>query len=156
MIPGASVEVVGQDNNVKLDVKSDDQGRFLVPFLPAGKYQVFVHFEGFRELYSSVVTLGAAQSYVFNAQLTIASENTKVEVTAPGETTEVDTSSASMSTTLSEKEVTGYGLNGRNFSQLLSLAPGVSNQTGQDEAKVGVAGSAKFSVNGGTCRVQHL
>ncbi len=29
------------------------------------------------------------------------------------------------------------------------MAPGVSNQTGQDEAKVGVAGSAKFAVNGG-------
>ena len=41
------------------------------------------------------------------------------------------------------------GLNGRNFSQLVTHTPGVSNQTGQDEAKVGVAGSAKFSVNGG-------
>ncbi len=40
-------------------------------------------------------------------------------------------------------------LNGRNFSQLITMAPGVSNQTNQDEAKVGVAGSAKFSVNGG-------
>src|SRR5208283_3132015 len=39
--------------------------------------------------------------------------------------------------------------NGRNFSQLIALAPGVSNQTSQDEAKVGVQGSAKYSVNGG-------
>ena len=41
------------------------------------------------------------------------------------------------------------GLNGRNFTQLIALAPGVSNQTGQDEAKVGVVGSVKYSVNGG-------
>ena len=33
--------------------------------------------------------------------------------------------------------------------QLIALAPGVSNQTGQDEAKVGVVGSVKYSVNGG-------
>src|ERR1700755_1473047 len=63
--------------------------------------------------------------------------------------TVVETDTASISTTLAGKEVTGYGLNGRNFSQLITMAPGVSNQTGQDEAKVGVAGSAKFSVNGG-------
>jgi hypothetical protein len=50
---------------------------------------------------------------------------------------------------VSNDEVAAYGLNGRNFSQLITMAPGVSNQTGQDEAKVGVAGSAKFSVNGG-------
>src|SRR6201990_606662 len=63
--------------------------------------------------------------------------------------TVVETHTASISTTLGGNEVTGYGLNGRNFSQLITMAPGVSNQTGQDEAKVGVAGSAKFSVNGG-------
>ncbi len=40
-------------------------------------------------------------------------------------------------------------MNGRNFSQLIALAPGVSNQTSQDEAKVGMAGSVSFSVNGG-------
>ncbi len=50
---------------------------------------------------------------------------------------------------MSNEEVAAYGLNGRNFSQLIIMAPGVSNQTNQDEAKVGVAGSAKFSVNGG-------
>ena len=48
-----------------------------------------------------------------------------------------------------KKKLFPIGLNGRNFSQLIALAPGVSNQTGQDEAKVGVVGSAKYSVNGG-------
>src|SRR5581483_7043186 len=50
---------------------------------------------------------------------------------------------------ITEKEVVKLGLNGRNFTQLIALAPGVSNQTGQDEAKVGVVGSVKYSVNGG-------
>jgi hypothetical protein len=45
--------------------------------------------------------------------------------------------------------VVEIGFNGRNFTQLIALAPGVSNQTGQDEAKVGVVGSVKYSVNGG-------
>jgi hypothetical protein len=148
-IPGATVQIVSQDSAIKREVKSDSSGNYTLPYLPAGKYQIFVHFDGFRMLASPVISLAAGQGYTYNAQLSVASESTVVNVTGPGETTAVDTQSASMSTTLSNREVTGYGLNGRNFSQLLSLAPGVSNQTGQDEAKVGVAGSAKFSVNGG-------
>jgi hypothetical protein len=149
VIPGATVEVVSQDSSLKRVVKSDDAGNFSIAYLPPGKYQIFVRSQGFSSLASPTIALGAGQAYVFHAALTVASEKSEVEVTAGGETTAVDLDSASIATTLSSKEVTGYGLNGRNFSQLLSLAPGVSNQTGQDEAKVGVAGSAKFSVNGG-------
>ena len=61
----------------------------------------------------------------------------------------METETASVSGTITEKEVVSIGLNGRNFTQLIALAPGVSNQTGQDEAKVGVVGSVKYSVNGG-------
>src|SRR5208337_3771206 len=47
------------------------------------------------------------------------------------------------------KEISQLELNGRNFTQLITLVPGVSNQTGQDEAGVGVSGSVSFSVSGG-------
>ena len=40
-------------------------------------------------------------------------------------------------------------LNGRNFTQLVTLSPGVVNQTGQDEGAVGVNGSVAYSMNGG-------
>ncbi len=40
-------------------------------------------------------------------------------------------------------------LNGRNFTQLVNLAPGVVSQTGQDDAKVGVYGNVAYSMNGG-------
>jgi hypothetical protein len=62
---------------------------------------------------------------------------------------QVETESSTVSGTITQKEVVSIGLNGRNFTQLIALAPGVSNQTGQDEAKVGVVGSVKYSVNGG-------
>src|SRR5260370_22270982 len=60
-----------------------------------------------------------------------------------------ETESAAVSGTITEKEVVSIGLNGRNFTQLIALARGVSNQTGEDEAKVGVVGSVKYSVIGG-------
>jgi len=40
-------------------------------------------------------------------------------------------------------------LNGRNFTQLVTLAPGVVSQTGTDDGKVGVYGNVSYSMNGG-------
>ena len=45
--------------------------------------------------------------------------------------------------------MTQLQLNGRNFTQLITLVPGVSNQTRQDEGQVGAQGSISYSVNGG-------
>jgi len=47
------------------------------------------------------------------------------------------------------KEISQLELNGRNFTQLITLVPGVSNQTGQDESGVGLNGNISYSVNGG-------
>ena len=128
---------------------TDGEGKYSVPALPPGNYEVIIEAAGFSRRSSEVLPLAVGQALIFNAQISVDQVSEEVSVTGSAPPTTVETDTASISTELSSKEVTGYGLNGRNFSQLLTLAPGVSNQTGQDEAKVGVAGSAKFSVNGG-------
>jgi hypothetical protein len=147
-IPGATVQIINQETLVKREVKTDAGGAYTVPSLPPGRYQVVVEADGFNRRSSDVITLSIGQNLVFNAAMSVGAVVTEVNVSDAG-SSGVETTTATMSTTMQEKEVTGYGLNGRNFSQLISISPGVSNQTGQDEAKVGVAGSAKFSVNGG-------
>jgi hypothetical protein len=146
-IPGATVRVVNQQTMLERQTKTDTGGSYVVPALPPGGYQVTVDADGFSRRVSEVVTLGAGQNFIFNAKMPVGGVQTNVDVTAGAAAIELDT--ASISTSITQKEMTGYALNGRNFSQLITMAPGVSNQTGQDEAKVGVAGSAKFSVNGG-------
>jgi hypothetical protein len=147
-IQDAAVQIVNQDSNFKRDTKSDNQGIYSAPYLPAGKYQVRVQREGFSSG-NRVVQLAVGQALVVDIRMTVASASTDVTVEADANRSSIELDSASLSTTVSNEEVAAYGLNGRNFSQLITMAPGVSNQTGQDEAKVGVAGSAKFSVNGG-------
>ena len=147
-VSGAALQVVEQDNLRKRETKTDEAGAYSVPNLPPGDYQVLVQAEGFDNYSSDPMPLAAGQALVFNIQLVVAGTQSVVTVQgANGVQIELDT--AALSGSLSKEEVTSYGLNGRNFSQLITLTPGVSNQTGQDEAKVGVAGSAKFSVNGG-------
>jgi hypothetical protein len=147
-IPDAAVQIVNQDSNFKRDTKSDSQGVYSAPYLPTGRYQVSVQKEGFSGV-NRVIQLTVGQAFVLDIQLTVASTSTDVTVEADADRSSIELDTASLSTTVSNEEVAAYALNGRNFSQLITMAPGVSDQTGQDEGKVGVAGSAKFSVNGG-------
>src|SRR5208337_74978 len=128
--------------------KTDNSGAYVVQSLPQGRYQVVIEQEKFNAMTSPVFDLANGQAYTFDAKPTVAGEQTTVKVTAENNEAIVE-QAPQLSTSLSEEQVDNFGLNGRNFSQFTELAPGVSNQSGQDEGKVGVAGSAKFIVNGG-------
>jgi hypothetical protein len=148
-IAGAAVHVAKTDGTLQHDTKTDSSGAYSFAELPAGEYLVVTEAEGFDTKTSDPITLTAGQSLTFNIQLTaVKGATTSIEVQGEGSTA-VELESASISGTVSKQEVANLALNGRNFSQLVTTTPGVSNQTGQDEAKVGLAGSAKFSVNGG-------
>ena len=145
VIAGATVTVTGPSGTKT--VTSNERGQFEITGLAPGAYKLSVTMQNFAPLETDV-TLTAGQTVEIPASLAPPSAVEKVNVTAGG-AAEVETQNATVSGTITEKEVQETGLNGRNFTQLIALAPGVSNQTGQDEAKVGVAGSVKYSVNGG-------
>jgi Carboxypeptidase regulatory-like domain/TonB-dependent Receptor Plug Domain len=123
------------------------RGQYVLNGLAPGQYKVSVSATGFAA-FETDLTLGADQALEIDATLQPPSAKTEVNVEAGGPA-QIETQSAHIEGTITQKEVLETGLNGRNFTQLIALAPGVSNQTGQDEAKVGVTGSVKYSVNGG-------
>ncbi|MGO9336287.1 MAG: carboxypeptidase regulatory-like domain-containing protein [Terracidiphilus sp.] len=148
-IADAAVHAVNTGGNLQRDTKSDAAGAYSVSDLPPGDYLVVVEEEGFETKTSDTQTLAAGQSLTFDIQLTaVKGVTSSVEVVGEG-VNNIELESASLSGTVTGKEVTNLMLNGRNAIQLVTTTPGVSNQSGQDEAKVGLAGSAKFSVNGG-------
>src|SRR5579863_7445526 len=116
--------------------------------LPPGQYKLSVSAPGFAPFETSDLSLTVEQAIEIDATLQPPSEKTEINVTS-STAGQVQTENAQVEGTITQKEVLQTGLNGRNFTQLIALAPGVSNQTGQDEALVGVKGSVKYSVNGG-------
>jgi hypothetical protein len=147
VVIGATV-VLSSDTGVNQDAKTDDKGTYSFTGLVAGTYKLTVVAPKFGQKTMDYIALAAGQELTVDASLEPAGEKTEVNVESGGVGT-VETETAAVSGTITEKEVVSIGLNGRNFTQLVALAPGVSNQTGQDEAKVGVVGSVKYSVNGG-------
>jgi len=147
VLVGAAVQITNEKNRVQKTV-SDSKGNYCFRNLPAGTYKVTVTMQGFKAYEAAEINLTAEAEIPLDALLQPAGEVTEVEVKGTNAAA-VETEQAEVSGTVTEKEVKTLQLNGRNFTQLIALAPGVSNQTGQDEAKVGVVGSVKYSVNGG-------
>jgi hypothetical protein len=147
VIVGATV-VISNASGFKQSATSNSQGVYVIRGIPPGSYDLSVSAPNFKTFQTSGLALAAGEATPMDATLETGGEKQEVNVTAGG-AAQVETENAEVSGTITQKEVTNLQLNGRNFTQLIALAPGVSNQTGQDEAKVGVQGSVKYSVNGG-------
>jgi Carboxypeptidase regulatory-like domain len=147
LIPGATI-TIKDGTGLTRTATADEKGEFLVGALPPGVYNVTITASGFKDFQTTGIAVTAGQIAQLKATLAPAGVSTSVNVQGQT-TTQVETESSQIAGTITNQEITTIGLNGRNFTQLIALAPGVSNQTGQDEALVGVKGSVKYSVNGG-------
>lgn len=147
VIVGATVTVIDSAGTT-LSATTDAKGSFTISGILLGAVNITVTAPNFADVTRQAVSVGKEGAVTVNFQLKPAGEAQNINVTATT-ANQIETENAEISGTITRAQIVGFGLNGRNFSSLITLAPGVSNQTGQDEAKVGVVGSAKFSVNGG-------
>ncbi|MGA8151898.1 MAG: carboxypeptidase regulatory-like domain-containing protein [Terriglobales bacterium] len=148
VVAGARVLVKNTATGLKRELKSNGDGDYLAAALPAGRYDVTVMAQGFRQYQAQGVILRVAQNARIDVSLQLGSVDTMVTVNG-ATLAEVNTESSEMAGTVTAKELSQLQLNGRNFTQLVTLVPGVSNQTGQDEGTVGPQGNVNYSINGG-------
>jgi len=147
-IPNAKVELTNSEHGISRSGTSNSSGDFLFASLPIGSYDLTVTAEGFKKYQAKGVVLRVADKARINVALQVGTIATEVVVQG-SEVAQVETQSSDLGGTVTGKEITQLELNGRNFTQLITLVPGVTNQSGQDEAQVGVNGNVAFSVNGG-------
>ncbi len=146
-IPGAAVTVTNVDQGTAYKTTTNASGEYLVAALPPGNYDVNINATGFNPFEDKGVILRVSEKSRVDATLAVGA--VKTEVTIESAAAQVQTETGEMSGVVTGKEITQIVLNGRNFTQLIALTPGVNNQTGQDEGAVGVYGSTAWSVNGG-------
>jgi hypothetical protein len=147
VLPAITLTVTDASGTAR-EVTTDEKGEYTLGGLPPGTYSVALTLQGFEPFTAKDVAVTAGATARVDVTLVPASVIEKVKVEA-NSVTQAETQSSQISGTITSKELTELMLNGRNFTQLIALTPGVSNQTGQDEALVGVKGSVKYSVNGG-------
>src|SRR6202042_3461071 len=147
-VAGATVIVTSPERGITRQTTSNSTGEYNESALSPGSYDVIVTAAGFKKYEAKGVILDVGEKARVDAPLEVGAIST--EVIVQGENVaQVETQSSELAGTVTGKEITQLELNGRNFTTLVSLVPGVSNQTGREEPQVGINGSVSFSMNGG-------
>src|ERR1700685_4077071 len=102
---------------------TDKQGEYVLVELPIGHYQLEVQAKGFETYLQEGISLDVNQNAAVSIHLELGSATQRVEVSANA--TLVQTTVSSLGQTVMEREILDLPLDGRNFSQLGLLQPGV-------------------------------
>src|SRR5262249_47471721 len=102
---------------------SDAQGYYALPKLPVGRYDVTFQLEGFKPLKRAGVAVDADAALQINATLEVGAQSETVTVTA--NQIHVDTVSTQLGDVVPARTMTTLSLNGRSYTDLLSIQPGV-------------------------------
>src|SRR3989441_5755438 len=156
LVSGAAVAAVNMQTNARTEVTSQDDGTFVITPLRIGSYTVEVTAQGFRKFLRSGIILEVNQVARIDAQLDLGNISEVVEVKAGAPLIETETSS--LGQVINDRKIIDLPLNGRNFTQLATLVPGVTRGTpganadgsgGNAETfRLGESGSAALSTNG--------
>ena len=127
VISGANVKVTSQGTGLTREAKTDDSGHYIVPLLPVAFYTIHVEAQGFGPAEQKDIRLQVDEQRELNFSLRPASVTSSVEVNATE--VAVETTSPTLGQVITSEQVAELPLNGRDFVQLATLTPGVTQET---------------------------
>src|SRR5580658_9685771 len=122
-VPGARVVVQSADTDATRTAPSNGRGEYSVPALLPGPYNIAIEATGFKTIHQNGVVVEVDQRARLDFALTVG--NTTDTITVEGNAPLLNTSDASVSTLIGNQFVENLPLNGRSFSSLIDLTPGV-------------------------------
>ncbi|MBS1811227.1 MAG: carboxypeptidase regulatory-like domain-containing protein [Acidobacteria bacterium] len=126
IIPNVFIKATLRDTTSFYSTRSNNEGVFLLKNLPLGLYDVEVESPGFKKLRQVDVKVLASKIVQLNMTLEVGAVTEAVMITA--DTVALQTTSASVASTVSPQQIMNLPLNGRNAMQLLAVQPGVMKQ----------------------------
>ena len=127
-VAGASVVATDVATGVKITSVSSSSGEFLFNDLPLGEYSVTVVAQGFANTKVDHVNVSAGVNYTLPVKLQVSATAETVEVSAAS--LSLDTTTTTQTTVLDSKTVEDIPLNGRDFTQMVSLTAGYAGYSG--------------------------
>lgn len=155
VIPGATLTLRNVNTAVEARSESNQSGIYAFLNIIPGQYTLEVSKAGFRTNRLSQFNLAVNQTATLDVVMEIGSVDQSINVEAIG--AEVQASTAEVGAVVSRQQVVDLPLNGRNFTQLLALTPGVapvsvSQNAGGGFAHPGIGAFIFPAINGQTNR----
>src|SRR5580658_10786699 len=138
VVPNATVAVTNTGTGRTVTAQTSGSGEYTFNALSAGRYHVEVKLTGFKTV-AADITLEVSQVEEISLKLEAGAAATTVDVTS--DVPLVDTATSSMGEVIQGRQVTELPLNGRNFTQLALLTPGVTRGAYGDIASGGGSGT---------------
>src|ERR1700719_2365177 len=120
----AKIQMKNLDNGQVREVTSNESGLYSAPNLPPGPYEVKVSASGFTSAVQKGIELNVGMEQALNITLQVGKVNETVEVNDL--TPAIETTSSTIGATVEQKTVVELPLNGRDWTQLATLQPGVT------------------------------
>jgi hypothetical protein len=150
VVPNAKVTATDQATNLVQEVLTSAEGRYQFPLLPIGRYTVRAAVSGFKTGEVKDLTLEIGDKREINFTLSPAAVGESV--TVAGEAVEIERSTSALGQVIHQQQVINLPLNGRNFVQLATLAPGITKGEGDffngRSGEVSIRGSVAVGVQG--------
>jgi hypothetical protein len=144
-IPNATVTIKNTATSATQTATTDEQGRYNLLDLPIGPYDLTISKTGFQNVSRTGLTLTVGAAPVLDFQMMVGQASESVNVSA--EVTQVETTTAAVSSLVNQTQMRELPLNGRDWEQLILLAPGVlSYPQGGSSALTSVANA--YSIAG--------
>jgi len=154
-VPDTAVQLKNVNTGVTQVTTTNAQGRYNVPDLGVGDYEVQASKMGFQTTVHKGITLTVGSQSVIDFALPVGQQTQTV--TVEGQASQVETTNAALSSLTDQRQLRELPLNGRNLQQLIELAPGVATMQGSAMAQNGFGGRApEFSVAGSRPQGQSL
>lgn len=145
-LPGVTVTVSNPDTGFSRSTVTGADGSYFFPSIPAGTYNINADLSGFATVTTQKVELNVASERELNVTLKQAAVKEQITVTAQASLVET---TPAIGTVVSQREIQNLPLNGRQFANLGSLAPGTTLSVNSDPTK---PGQLTIALNGGSGR----
>jgi outer membrane receptor protein involved in Fe transport len=132
VVVGASVTVTNAQTGVAINLVSNSDGRYVAPDLNVGVYNIGVQAKGFKAEKHLGVELLVGRQMVVDFPLVPGQQSETV--TVQGEASQVETTTSEISAQIGQSQMRDLPLNGRNYAQLILLAPGVQQVTSSQQS----------------------
>jgi hypothetical protein len=149
-LPGASVTVTNVGTNARRTAVTDADGRFSIPNLPPATYEIRVELPGFQTVDVKDFTLRNGENG--KPTVTLALANVAENVTVTGTSPLLQVTNASVSQTITQKQIEDLPVAGRTLLSFAALSAGVTPQAFNRGTQFGAAGSSRsqfVTVEGG-------
>ncbi len=145
VISGAKVTVRNVNTGLERTTQTSADGSYSVPELPIGTYTVTINQSGFQTSYVTDIAVDVAAEKRVDIALKTGAVSEKVEVSGQA-LPMVETTSAELGGTLTTETIENLPINGRDYTKLIFLNPGIAGSPDQITDSPGAYGV--FSMNG--------